>query len=402
RFSLANSDIAILYRINAQSRVFEEHLRRFNIAYRIYGGLSFYQRKEVKDVLAYLRLAVNTRDDEALKRVINYPKRGIGQTTIAKLSQLADDNEISMWQCLAQIHLSARAKTSVGKFVDIIKSAQQKAATEDAYKTALHVVKKSGIVDLLKAENSMEAQNRIENINALLDGIQEFVEDDVLDEGEDINRQERTLANFLQTISLMTDQDEDSTDADSVTLLSVHSAKGLEFRSVFVVGLEENLFPSYLSLSSPDQLDEERRLFYVAITRAEEHLSLSYANSRYQYGQMRFNDPSRFLDEISNDNIENTISLKKKVEFGPPKILGRFKPVAAAKPKALAIDPKDFKPDPSSSIEAGHKVLHMKFGVGEVKSIDERRVATILFKDLDDNAEKRIMLNYARLQILDK
>lgn len=402
RFSLANSDIAILYRTNAQSRVFEEHLRRFNIAYRIYGGLSFYQRKEVKDVLAYLRLAVNTRDDEALKRVINYPKRGIGQTTITKLSQLADDNEVSMWQCLAQIQLSTRAKTSVGKFVDIIKSAQKKAATEDAYKTALHVVKRSGIVDLLKAENSMEAQNRIENINALLDGIQEFVEDDVLDEGEDINRQERTLANFLQTISLMTDQDEETTDADSVTLLSVHSAKGLEFRSVFVVGLEENLFPSYLSLSSPDQLDEERRLFYVAITRAEEYLSLSYANSRYQYGQMRFNDPSRFLDEISNDNIENTISLKKKVEFGPPKILGRFKPVAAAKPKALAIDPKDFKPDPSSSIQAGQKVMHMKFGVGEVKSIDERRVATIHFKDLDENAEKRIMLNYARLQILDK
>jgi len=401
RHSLSNSDIAILYRTNAQSRVFEEHLRRMNITYRIYGGLSFYQRKEVKDVLAYLRLAVNTRDDEALKRVINYPKRGIGQTTIAKLSRLADDNEVSMWECLSQIELKPRAKNSVGKFVDIVKSAQRKAAGEDAYKTALFVVKKSGIADQLKAENSMESQNRLENINALLDGIQEFVEDDVLDEGEDINQQERTLSNFLQTISLMTDQDEESGQTDAVTLLSVHSAKGLEFKSVFVVGLEENLFPSYMSLSSPEQLDEERRLFYVAITRAEEILTLSYANSRYQYGQMRFNDPSRFLEEISDENIENTISLKKKPEFGPPKILGNFKPLTASKPKALAIDPKDFKPDDSSRIEAGQRVLHMKFGVGEVKSIDERRVATIVFEDLPDNAEKRIMLNYARLQILD-
>lgn len=401
RFSLSNSDIAILYRTNAQSRIFEEHLRRMNIAYRIYGGLSFYQRKEVKDVLAYLRLAINTKDDEALKRVINYPKRGIGQTTINKLAQLADDNEISMWQCLSQIELSARAKNSVGKFVSIVKAAQQKAVTEDAYKTALFVVKKSGIVDMLKAENSMEAQNRIENINALLDGIQEFVEDDVLDEGEDINNQDRSLSSFLQTISLMTDQDEDKGQADSVTLLSVHAAKGLEFKSVFVVGLEENLFPSYMSLSAPEQLDEERRLFYVAITRAEEHLSLSYANSRYQYGQMRFNDPSRFLEEISDDSIENTISFKKKPEFGPPKVLGNFKPVKSAKPKALAVDPKDFNPSNSNEIEAGQKVLHMKFGIGEVLSIDERRVATIKFEDLIENPEKRIMLNYARLQILE-
>lgn len=401
RYSLANSEIAILYRTNAQSRVFEEHLRRFNITYRIYGGLSFYQRKEVKDVLAYLRLAVNTRDDEALKRVINYPKRGIGQTTINQLAVLADDNELSMWQCLSQMDLKPRAKASVGKFVNIIRAAQQKAATEDAYKTAIFVVKKSGIIDLLKAENSMEAQNRIENINALLDGIQEFVEDDVLDEGEDINSQERSLSNFLQTISLMTDQDQDSGDTDAVTLLSVHAAKGLEFRSVFVVGLEENLFPSYLSLSAPEQLDEERRLFYVAITRAEEYLTLSYANSRYQYGQMRFNDPSRFLEEISDENIENTISFRKKPEFGTPRKLGKLKPVSASRPAALAVDPKDFKPDPSNSIMAGQKVLHMKFGVGEVISIDERRVATIHFENLPDNAEKRIMLNYARLQILE-
>lgn len=401
RFSLANREIAILYRTNAQSRVFEEHLRRFNIAYRVYGGLSFYQRKEVKDVLAYLRLAVNTRDDEALRRVINYPKRGIGQSTIDKLSTLADDNEISMWQCLSQIDLKPRAKSSVGKFVEIIQSAQKKAASEDAYKTALFVVKKSGIVDLLKAENSMEAQNRLENINALLDGIQEYVEDDVLTDDLTGQDADRNLSNFLQTISLMTDQDDEKAPTDAVTLLSVHSAKGLEFKSVFVVGLEENLFPSYMSLSSPEQLDEERRLFYVAITRAEEYLTLSYANSRYQYGQMRFNDPSRFLDEISDDNIEANLSIRKKPEFGTPKILGNFKSLSKANTPKLAIDPKDFKPNASNEIQEGQKIIHLKFGTGTVKSIDERRVATIVFDDLEENAEKRIMLNYARLQIID-
>ena len=402
RFSLANKDIAILYRTNAQSRIFEEHLRRNNIAYRIYGGLSFYQRKEIKDVIAYLRLAVNSRDDEALKRVINYPKRGIGQTSINKLLALAEDNELSMWECLSKIKLSARAQNSLGQFVQIIRSGQEKAATTDAYKTALHLVKKSGIIDLLKSEKTLEAQTRIDNINALLDGIQEFVEDDVLDEGEDINKQERTLSNFLQTISLMTDQDEEKDNPDTVTLLSVHAAKGLEYRSVFVVGLEENLFPSYMSLSSPDQLEEERRLFYVAITRAEELLQLSYANSRYQYGQVRYNDPSRFLEEISDENIEATISFRKKPEFGTPKILGQFKPLKSAKPKALNIDPSNFKPNDASEIKVGQKVLHLKFGEGTVESIDERKVATIRFESIIDNPSKRIMLEYARLQILEE
>lgn len=401
RFNLSNNDIAILYRTNAQSRVFEEHLRRYNIAYRIYGGLSFYQRKEIKDLIAYMRLAVNSKDDEALKRVINYPKRGIGQTTINKLIQLANDNELSMWECLNTIELSARARNSMGTFVEIVRASQKKAASSDAYQAAVFIAKKSGIVDLLKAENSFEVQNRLDNINALLDGIQEFTEDDVLDEGEDINKQERTLSQFLQTISLMTDQDEKTDDQDTVTLLSVHAAKGLEYKSVFVVGLEENLFPSYLSLSSPDQLDEERRLFYVAITRAEQYLTLTYSNSRYQYGQMRFNDPSRFLEEISDDNIETAISFRKKEGFGEPKILGNFKPLKTAKVKKLAVDPKDFKPNEINEIEEGQNVLHMKFGVGKVLSIDARKVATIKFEDLNDNAEKRIMLEYARLQILD-
>jgi len=401
RYNLNNSQIAILYRTNAQSRVFEEHLRRYNIPYRIYGGTSFYQRKEIKDVLAYIRIAVNSKDDEALKRIINYPRRGIGKTTMTKLTTLANDNEMSIWDCLTKINFSSAVKKKLGDFVKIIIACQAKAAEADAYKAAVYIVKQSGIMGLLKSENSIEAENRMDNINALLDGIQEFTEDDVLDPDEDIDNQERTLSNFLQTISLMTDADEDKDNVDTVTLLSVHSAKGLEYKSVFVVGCEENLFPSYMSLSSPEQLDEERRLFYVAITRAEEILTLTYANSRYQYGNMRFNDPSRFLEEISDDNIEAALTVRPK-SFGQPKILGNFKKMTSAKLKKLAIDPKDFKPNKKSEIKVGQTILHMKFGQGKVKSIDERNVATISFDGLPDSPDKRIMLEYARLQILEE
>ena len=199
----------------------------------------------------------------------------------------------------------------------------------------------------------------------------------------------------------MTDADQDEENPDTVTLLSVHSAKGLEYKSVFVVGCEENLFPSYMSLSSPDQLDEERRLFYVAITRAEEILTLTYANSRYQYGNMRFNDPSRFLEEINDNNIEATISTIRKKSFAEPKILGNFKKMTPANLKKLAVDPKDFKPSKKSDIKVGQRILHMKFGEGLVKSIDERSVATISFSSIPDSPDKKIMLDYARLQILD-
>ncbi|NNF35938.1 MAG: UvrD-helicase domain-containing protein [Saprospiraceae bacterium] len=403
RHNLKNEEIAILYRTNAQSRIFEEHLRRFNIPYRVYGGLSFYQRKEIKDLIAYMRLTINEKDDEALKRIINYPRRGIGKTTIDQLIKLANDNEMSMWETLSHMEFNSRSRRNVGEFVNIIKSMRAKAVASNAYDAAVYISKKSGVVDLLKADNSIEGMNRIENINALLDGVKEFVEDDTLEEGEVANS-DRSLSSFLQTISLMTDQDDDSQDPDTVTLMSVHSAKGLEYRSVFVVGLEENLFPSYMSLTTPDQIDEERRLFYVAITRAEELLTLSFANSRYQYGQMRFNDPSRFLEEISEDCVDALMSIKKTVEpkgFGEPKILGNFKPVAKALKPVTKVNPKDFHPSPAHKIKEGMKVLHLQFGEGEVKKIDERNVATIHFPELDTNQEKRIMLQYAKLQIVE-
>ncbi len=400
RYHYANKHIAILYRTNAQSRVFEEHLRRYNLPYRIYGGLSFYQRKEIKDVIAYIRICVNPKDDEALKRIINYPKRGIGKTTVDKLTAIANDNEISLWQVITQIELKGAHKRTIGGFIETVKTMHQRIITENAYKAALYIAQKSGIIDLLKADNSPEGRSRIENITALLDGIQEFVEDDEIGIDEEAP-EDKSLARFLQSISLMTDQDEDQSQVDTITLMSVHAAKGLEYKSVFVVGLEENLFPSYMSLSSPESIEEERRLFYVAITRAEEMLTLTFANSRYQFGQMRFNDPSRFVEEIPDAMTDSAVLQKKKSGFGEPKILGNFKKLSPSKAALPKVSAKDFKASHIDEIEAGKSVLHLKFGKGKVISIDERKVATIRFEQMYDSPEKRIMLQYAKLQVLE-
>lgn len=398
RHNLKNKDFAILYRTNSQSRTFEEQLRRYNIPYRVYGGLSFYSRKEIKDVLAYIRLVTNDKDDEALKRSINYPKRGIGDSTVDNIAQLAEDNDMSMWEVLTKIDFTQRTRKGIVDYVQLIKAFKAKAATSDAYEAASYIAKHSGIIEHLKADKSVEGLSRIENIDSLLDGIKEFVEDDVLEINEEITR-DKSLSAYLQTISLMTDADEGEQGLDSVSLMSIHAAKGLEFRSVFVTGLEENLFPSYQSMSDPNQIDEERRLFYVAITRAEELLTLSFANSRYQHGDMRFNDPSRFLEEISEENLDNVVISTPKPSFGEPKILGAFKPRQLPGPPK--VDVENFKASDPKHIQAGQKVLHLKFGEGQVLSVDERMVASILFPQVDPNNEKRIMLNFAKLQILD-
>ena len=399
RHSLENSEIAILYRTNAQSRIFEEHLRRYNIPYRIYGGLSFYQRKEIKDVLAYMRLTVNPKDNEAFKRVINYPRRGFGKKSLDTLIAMAEDNEVSIFECIPHADLKGRAKTILLDFMNLIANFRMKAEQADAYQMATYIVKKTGIIDLLKADGSMEGMGRIDNINSLLDGIQEFVEDDVLDPGE--TEADKSLTKYLQNIALITDADEDTGNNDVVSLMSVHAAKGLEYRSVFVVGLEENLFPSYMSLYDPNQLDEERRLFYVAITRAEEFLTLTYANSRYQYGQMRYNDASRFLEEVPPEHVDAIVPLKPKLEFQTPKVLGNFKKVVAnsSLPK---VNTADFTPSDPSEIREGMRIMHAKFGQGKVLKIDERNVATIFFDEVYENPEKRIMLKFAKLQILDQ
>ncbi len=403
RSHLSNSEIAILYRTNAQSRIFEEFLRRYNLNYRVFGGLSFYQRKEVKDIIAYMRLVVNPRDEEALRRIINFPKRGIGASSVEKIAALAEANNETLWQSLPKVKVASRTKTALASFVKTINGLRKKLNTDNAYELTQRILEESGIGKLYKTDTSIEGMGRMENINSLMDGVKSFV-DEAGAEFDADNQPDISLTTYLQNIALHTDLDDEEKSGDYITLMSVHSAKGLEFKSVFIVGLEEKLFPSFMSMDTVEGLDEERRLFYVAITRAEQFLTLSYANSRYRYGRMQYNEPSRFLEEVPRDYLENTSSISsRKINQEPnpsgASVKGFFKKPSAA----TRIDPKNFHPNDSSEIQAGMNVLHLKFGKGKVLSIEggeANRVATIFFKDLD-NPQKRIMLKYAKLQILD-
>ncbi|MEM6966247.1 MAG: UvrD-helicase domain-containing protein [Bacteroidota bacterium] len=409
RFHLKNSEIAILYRTNSQSRIFEEYLRRYNIPYKVFGGLSFYQRKEIKDLLGYLRLTANKRDEEALKRVINYPRRGIGKTTISKISNLATESGKTMWECLPLVQVSTKAKSSINSFIKMINSFTRKANNSNAYEVAIHVAKNCGLLADLQKDNSLEGMGRLENVNALLDAVKDFVEnDELIDEA---TLPDKTLTSYLQNIALLTDFDSEAEEENEyVTLMSVHSAKGLEFKSVFAVGLEENLFPSYMSLDSREGLDEERRLFYVAITRAEQLLTLSFAKSRYKFGEMKYNQPSRFLQEISIRHLDTSLSVGGKMgaKLGQKEgrktsgVRGNFKKRGTAIKPKIVVDMNTFKPNHPSEIKPGMKVLHTRFGEGKVTSIDgatDNRVATILFEGID-SPERRIMLKFAKLQIL--
>ena len=414
RFHLSNTDIAILYRTNAQSRVFEEYLRRYNVPYKVFGGLSFYQRKEVKDLIAYLRLAVNPQDEEALRRIINYPKRGIGKSTVEKLSAAAGQLDTPMWEVLGKVSLGKRAQNAITEFAAMAKSFQRKAQNGNAFEVAEFIVKRSGILDELKNDQTVEGMNRLENVNSLIDGVKAFVEEDTVIDTDIV--EDKSLASYLQNIALLTDLDTKEDDNnDFVTLMSVHAAKGLEFKSVFVVGMEEKLFPSFMAMDTQDGLDEERRLFYVAITRAEQFLTLSYASSRYRYGQMRYNEPSRFLEEIPAQRVESIGNTRGRSQLGSSfsdtmaesngssgaKVSGNFR--KRGQRRAPLVDPKDFKPAKSQDIQAGMKVLHLKFGEGKVLSIDgsaNSRIATIFFKDADDPQQRKIMLKFAKLQIL--
>ncbi len=414
RYHLRNSDFAILYRTNAQSRVFEEYLRHNNIPYRVFGGTSFYQRKEIKDVIAYLRLAINPKDEEALRRVINLPKRGIGQTTMEKVAAMAQAAGKPLWEVLDQVPVAARTAQVLSAFKNMVRGFVQKVQQIDAYEAALHILDQSGYIRMLQQDTTREGLGRQETVSSLLDSIQQFVDQDQEFEQE---HTDKSLATWLQQVALMTDLDESSsTDDDYVTLMSVHSAKGLEFASVFVVGLEEHLFPSYLSRESAEGIDEERRLFYVAITRAERFLTLSYARSRYQYGKQRFNEPSRFLSEIDSRHLDLIGSAKSLVTppvakhldssptaSGGAKVQGAFYRRPRAQVLPDRVDPSTFKPSPPDQIQVGMRVLHIKFGEGKVLAIDgqrDKRMATIFFKDLPQVPQRRIMLKFAKLQIL--
>jgi DNA helicase II / ATP-dependent DNA helicase PcrA len=399
---LRNNDFAVLYRTNAQSRSFEEGLRKLNIKYRIIGGLSFYQRKEIKDVLAYLRFTVNQNDEEAFKRIINTPKRGIGDTTVARITITAAEQGVPVWEVVSNIkeYTAGRNSDSLENFADLIKSFKILA---------------------------VEGLSRYENVQELLNAIKEFVDRPLEEEGED-----RSISAFLQSVSLLTtaDNDEDPNDNDKVTLMTIHGAKGLEFNHVYVVGLEEDLFPSQMMLQSREDLEEERRLFYVAITRAEKKLTVSFAESRYQWGRLKPCEPSRFLDEIDQKYLQFSRSIRRSIEASAP--IARpsspasfirktgssngtesttsnrpntsgsgYTPSRPSSAPATHTPTADFTPSNTANLTEGQKVEHPKFGFGTVKKLDINgtdRKATILFEA--GVGEKTLLLSFAKLRIL--
>jgi DNA helicase-2/ATP-dependent DNA helicase PcrA len=420
-----NRDFAILYRTNAQSRAYEESLRRLGIAYRIYGGLSFYQRKEVKDMLAYLRIIVNTRDEEALKRIINYPVRGIGKTSIEKLVIISNEQNITLFESIsrsAEFGFKGGTLETLQNFVTMIRYFQSILNEKNAYDVALQVGKHTNLVKELFADKSTEGIARYENVQELLNSIKNWTE---MPDNEDGELLSKDLGAFLQQVTLFTDADEDKENSDVVKLMTIHAAKGLEFGCVFVGGVEENLFPNAMSVNTREELEEERRLFYVAVTRAKDKLWLTHANARYRFGQLAQNDPSRFLDEMPEQFLDKTYSgggMKNQGSQGNMGIAfermhrgmggnASHNVEAKSKPSFLHTQPvapkivehkptENFVPSDTSNLQAGQEVEHQKFGFGKVISVEgsaHNPVANIHFKL---NGEKKIMLNYAKLRIL--
>ena len=424
---MKNSDFAILYRTNAQSRALEDALRKKDIAYRIYGGLSFYQRKEIKDALAYLRLLVNPTDEEALKRIINYPARGIGDTTIDKLSVAANHYKISIFELLLNLNtfdlnLNSGIKTKLLNFVTMMQHFQIESETKNAFEIAEFVVQKTKLIQDLESEGTPEGVSRVENIQELLNGLKDFIEEQKENEADD------SLAFFLEDVALATDLDtKNKDDVPRVSLMTIHLAKGLEFPFVYIVGLEENLFPSAMSMNTRSELEEERRLFYVALTRAEKQAYLTYAQTRYRWGKLVDCEPSRFLEEIDevflehltpkmappkqnafidsdifDDIPQDRIRFKKPIQRAPVK--------KAAPPPAALASPKNFKKVDASmassanlfddNIIVGTIVEHAKFGKGEVLSLDgfgANQKAEIQFASF---GVKKLLLQFAKLVII--
>jgi DNA helicase-2/ATP-dependent DNA helicase PcrA len=396
------SDFVILYRTNSQSRAVEESLRRMNIKYKVVGGLSFYQRKEIKDLLAYLRFSLNQQDEASFRRIINLPKRGIGDTTIDKIIVAANDHAISIWEVIqnAVSFLGGRASGPIDDFVTKIKRFAIETQNKDAYEAAAEIAKSSGLLKELYEDKTVEGLSRYENVQELLNAIKEYVEDP--------EKEDKSLGAFLQEVSLLTSQDENKDkDPDTVTLMTIHMAKGLEFKYVYMVGMEEDLFPSQMMLSSRAELEEERRLFYVAITRAKKKLYLSYALTRYRYGRLKNCEPSRFLDDVDQRFIKVSTkfggieSVAPNPEFAKSFVSSMKKTMSTqVSPKATSYKPSaDFAPSDTSKLTIGMKVEHPKFGYGMVMQMDVSgpdRKAKISF---DDFGEKTLLLNFAKLKI---
>ncbi len=469
RNHFSNKEFAILYRTNAQSRAYEECLRRMNIPYKIYGGISFYQRKEVRDMLAYLRVIANPNDEEALKRIINYPVRGIGKTSLEKAITVANMANVPLFEVFDKAvyyGLKGSSAEPIGQFVQMIKYFQSMLLKNSAYDVAFHVGKHTGLVKDLFNDKSAEGLARYENVQELLNSIKEWVDTQrdlsmINEDGEvliDISASmeeiengtaatgtlgdgQVTLGAYLQQISLLTDADSKDENADVVKLMTVHAAKGLEFPCVFVGGMEETLFPSGMSINTREELEEERRLFYVAVTRAKSKLWLTHAQSRYRFGQLTANEPSRFLEEIPATYLDRTMSggglrnqsnmfgggsaferlhggagrgmsggaAEAEKRYGPPPSKnsgsqGSSKPSyvgPAAAHKVVEHSPgADFKPSDTSNLQEGDKVEHQKFGFGVIKKMEGAAHNPIATVEFDKNGEKKIMLNYAKLRIL--
>lgn len=433
------SDFAILYRTNAQSRVFEEALRKRSMPYKIYGGLSFYQRKEIKDIIAYFRLVVNPNDEEAFKRIINYPARGIGDTTVGKIIKAATDNNVSLWTVLCDpitygLTINKNTHTKLQGFRELIEQFMTEVAEKNAYEIGTAIIRQSGIINDVCQDNSPENLSRKENIEELVNGMNDFC----------AMRQEEgntnvSLIDFLSEVSLLTDQDSDKEgDGEKVTLMTVHSAKGLEFRNVFVVGLEENLFPSGMAGDSPRAMEEERRLFYVAITRAEEHCFLSFAKTRFRYGKMEFGSPSRFLRDIDTRflQLSQEAALGRSVDEGAGRFRREMEEGYSRRPSAerFSARPSADRPQrerpkeqiiaptvprnlkrvsgttvfPSAApgagitgVQPGQTIEHERFGIGQVIRVEgsgDNAKATIHFRNAGD---KQLLLRFARFKVIE-
>jgi len=430
-----NRDFAILYRTNAQSRAFEESLRRMAIPYTMYGGVSFYQRKEIKDFIAYLRIIVNPRDEEALKRIINYPTRGIGKTSIDRAILAANEQNISLFEVLERARefgYKAGTLEAIENFILMIRSFASMLETKNAYDVAVHVGKQTNLVKELFNDKTTEGLARYENTQELLNSIKEFTERP--DEDGVLESETKGLGNYLQQITLLTDADEKDPNADTTKLMSIHAAKGLEFSCVFAAGLEEMLFPNAMSINTREELEEERRLFYVVITRAKQRLWITYANTRYRFGSLVQNEPSRFIEEIPNEYLDRSFAgggarnqgtsfggnnsgfdrmhgggfgaaAQAERKYGPPPNKKESKPAyVPPKPymKTIEHNPSpDFVPSDTSALQVGQKVEHQKFGFGEVVGMEgsaHNPIATVKFQY---NGEKKIMLNYAKLRIVE-
>ena len=419
-----NGDFAILYRTNAQSRAMEDALRKRDIPYRIYGGLSFYQRKEIKDVLSYMRLILNPKDEEALKRVINYPARGIGNTTMDKIIVAAKHYGRSIFEVIENLEkidlkINAGTKTKLINFAMMIKSFQITNESSDAFQITEYITKKTGLVQELKKDGTPEGIAKIENIEELLNGMRDFVE-----EQKELADANGTLAEFMEDVALATDLDNDKGDQDRVALMTVHLAKGLEFPYVYVVGMEEDLFPSGMSMNTRSELEEERRLFYVAVTRAEKQAYLTYTQTRYRWGKLIDAEPSRFIEEIDASYLEyltpitehrykplldadifdevdkSKLRMRKPVSTEPPtgpnteqlRKLRRLKPVSSASAKNFNAA--------EANLEVGTVVEHVRFGKGIISKIEGIGADTKAEINFENGGLKKLLLRFAKLNVI--